>query len=291
MNVVEVMKCSAKISLFGIKSWIANRRMLMLLLVIAVTAAQFCAEVNVFARSIDSTTNVFAVFPQLYCNNILRLTIQFGIVLMFSNAPFHRDDSLFCVMRSGYKKWCAGQLIYIVLSSIIYVFSIFLMTIIFSIPTLGFSSTWGKAFATMAQAGRTSGSSGYHILSRIQIQYTPISALLHTMALLLLLTISMGLLIFLLGNLVGRGAGVLASSALILLGLLPDYTQYQALAVRFSPCSLTELRRLDSIGFTRYPNLTYAYIFLGVMALILIAANIFIYSNKRIRFYAYNMDV
>ena len=101
----------------------------------------------------------------------------------------------------------------------------------------------------------------------------------------------MGLLIFLLGNLVGRGAGVLAASALILLGLLPNYTQYQALAVRFSPCSLTELRRLDSTGFTKYPDLTYAYIFLGVMTLILLTANIFIYSNKRIRFYAYNMDV
>ncbi len=287
MRFLQNVKCSAIISLFGIKSWAENKRMLTLALVLAIMSAKFCSEVNEFAKSIGSSTNVLAVLPHMYNNRFFRLNIQFGIVMMFSNAPFHRDDSLFCVMRSGYKKWCVGQLFYIIISSIIYVLFIFLSTAFFSISTLGFSSEWGKTFATLAQTS----SIKYEISEGIQIQYTPLSALLNTMALLSFLTIGIGLLIFLLSNLIGRGTGVISATALILLGVVPDYTQFPALTVRFSPCSLTQLARFDNFGYTKYPSIGYAYAFLTIMVAALLIANVFVYFNRKIRFYAYSMDI
>lgn len=287
MSAFNNIKCSAQIAFFGIKSWAENKRMLILALVLAVMSAKFCSEINDFAKSIGSSTNVLAIFPHMYNNRFFRLNIQFCIVLMFSNAPFHRGDSLFCVIRSGYKKWCVGQLFYIIASSMIYVLFIFLLTSFFSIPTLGFSSTWGKTFATMAQTN----SIKYEISKGIQIQYTPFAALLNTMTLLFLLTIIIGLLIFLLSNLIGRGSGVIAATALILLGVVPDYTQLPALVVRFSPCSLTQLGKFDNLGYTRYPTIGYAYAFLGITSLILLMANIFVFFNRKIRFYAYCMDI
>lgn len=283
MKLVQNAKCAAKISLFGLRSWTSNYRMIMTALVLIAMLWDYCAEINEFAKALNSPINVLAVLPNFYYNRFYHMNIQFGIVLMFSNAPFHREDSLSCVMRSGYRKWCAGQLLYILQSSAIYVLFIFLLTIIFSLPSFGFSEKWGKVFSTLAQEKTLLAS------KKILSMYNPQAALLHTITLLFLLSVIMGLLMFFLSNMIGKGAGVIGGATLVLLGQTPDFSQYVAAAVKISPCSLTELYWLTGKG--AYPGVSYAYTFLGIMAVILLAANVFIFSNKTTRAYAYNMDI
>lgn len=282
MNFVK----SAKISLIGLKSWLSDKRMIMLALIASVLISGFCIEVNGFARSINSTSNILAVLPTMYTSRFLRLNIQLGIILMFGNAPFHRDDSLYCVTRSGYKSWCAGQLLYIFLSSAIYVAFIFLLTVIFSIPAFGTSLKWNGTFKALGNADDFK----YSLSDRsMQLNFTPLESLLNTLALLFLLSVIIGLLMFFLSSTIGRGSGVITATALVLLGMYANYTQYTGYVVKLSPCSLTELKNLS--GRAGLPMVSYAYIFLGIFALILTAANLFIYSNKKIRHYVYNTDI
>lgn len=285
MKILSNAKRSVIIALIGIKSWLSNKRMLMLLLILAAVIADFCVEINSFAGSLGAPTNIFAILPQMYYAHFIRINIQLGIVLMFSDAPFHREDSLCCVTRSGYRSWCVGQIIYIILSSAAYVGAIFLLTVIFSIPTLGFSTEWGRTFTALAR--RTA--RGYAVSAPIQERFSALEAFIITMALIFILSVIMGLLIFLLSSTVGKGSGVITAAAVILLGVYPDYTQYVGSVIKISPCSLTELGHLR--GTTGLPDTTYAFTFLGIMAVILTAANIFIYSNRKIRHYAYNTDI
>lgn len=285
MNIQKSAKRAANIAVFGIKSWVSDKRMLIAAAVLTVITAQYCSELGDHIRALNGTTNIFAVLTHMYGQHFQRLNIQFGMVLMFSNAPFHRDDSLFCVARSGYKPWCAGQILYIIISSVFYVSFIFLLTITFSIPTFGASASWGEAFSKLA-ANHLCG-----VRREILMNFTPLGALFHTAALLTLLSVVIGLLMFLLGNTVGRGAGTIAASALVLLGCVPNVTQYVARVIKLSPCSLTELKWIDPSGAAVLPSLGYSYTFLGIMAAVLAAANIFTFSNKQIRVYAYNLDV
>ena len=285
----QQIKCLCKIALQNIISWVQNYRMLMLLLLICASISQFCTEINNFSSSIGAQTNVWGILPYMYSNtkSYFRLIIQLGIILMFSNAPFKKDNSLFSVMRTGYVKWCVGQLLYIIGASLIYVISLFLLTNIFCIQTLEYSNSWGKTFTTL----RMITDFKYPISEKIYLLYSPIEAFLHTVLLIFMLSVLLGLLIFLMSSLIGRSSGLILSVLLVLLGLMPDFCSIPALIAKLSPCSLTQIGLLDKTGMTLYPSVTYAYTVLGILIFVLIAANIFIYSNKKIRHKIYAAEV
>lgn len=283
------IKCLCRIAIQDVISWTRNYRMLMLLLLMCASVSQFCSEIDNFSSSISTQTNVWGVLPYMYSNSrsYFRLVIQLGIVLMFSNAPFKTDNSLFSVMRTGYTKWCIGQLLYIIGASLIYVISLFLLTNIFCIKTLGYSNSWGKTFATL----RMMNDFVYPITEKIQLLYSPFEAFGHTILLIFMLSVFFGLLIFLMSSLIGRSSGLILSVMLVLLGLMPDFCSIPALIAKISPCSLTQISLLDKTGMTLYPSVTYAYTVLGILIAVLIAANIFIYSNRKIRHKIYAAEV
>lgn len=288
-RVKQQIKCLYKIVLQNIISWSRNYRMLMLLILICVTVSQFCTEINNFSASIGASTNVLGIMPYMYSNNIsyFRLVIQLGIILMFSNAPFKTDNSLFIVVRTGYVKWCIGQLLYIAAASLIYIISLFILTNLFCIQTLGYSVSWGKTFATLRMVSDFT----YPITEKIQLLYSPPEAFMHTVVLMFMLSVFFGLLIFFMSSLIGRASGLILSVLLVLLGLMPDFCSIPALIAKISPCSLTQIGLLDKTGMTLYPSVAYAYTVLGILIAVLTAANIFIYSNRRIRHKIYASEV
>ena len=284
---IKVIRCCLLTALQEIKTWTENWRMAMLLLLMFVTVAEFCNNINDFSSRINEATNAFAVLPHLYNNQYFRLVINFGIILMFSNAPFRNSNSLFCLIRTGYKKWCVGQLIYIVIASFIYTTLFFLLTIVCTVPTLGFSLSWGKTFSTLAQ---TEGLP-LNIQYKIHLLYKPVDALLNTCLLLLMLSIFMGFLMFLLSTIFGRGAGTIVATSIVLVGLVPAFSSNPAIVARFSPCSLTQIALLDNSGISGYPTVSYAYIFFGISLILMATLTITIYSNRKIKHRIYAMEV
>ncbi len=290
-KILQSAKCCAKIAVQNILSWAQNYRMIMLLLLLFVNLAQYCTELNSYSEDLGAKINGFGILPMLYnVNNgfIMRLIIQLGIVLMFSNAPFKNNDSLFCVMRTGYAKWCVGELIYIVSASFIYTVSLFLITNILCVKNLTYSLKWGRMFSSM----KMSHTFVFKSPKKILLQYTPLEALLHTMLLIFLLSVFFGLLIFLMSSLVGRSSGVILASAVVMLGLMPGgFTQRPALVSKLSPCSFTQLGLVDKLGISSYPSLTYAYTAFIILIVALLSANVIIYSNKKIRHNIYASEV
>lgn len=290
-KILKSAKCCAKIAVQNILSWAQNYRMIMLLLLLFVNLAQYCTRLNTYSEDLGTKINGFGILPMLYnVNNgfSIRLIIQLGIVLMFSNAPFKNNDSLFCVMRTGYARWCVGELIYIVSASFIYTVSLFLITNILCVKNLTYSLKWGKTFSSM----QMSDAFVYRSPDRISMQYKPLEALLHTMLLIFLLSVFFGLLIFLMSSLIGRSSGVILASAFVMLGLMPGgFTEIPQLASKLSPCSFTQLGLVDKLGISRYPSLAYAYTAFIILIIALLSANIVIYSNKKIRHNIYASEV
>lgn len=290
-KILQSAKCCAKIAVQNILSWAQNYRMIMLVLLLFVSLAQYCTELNSYSENLGAKINGFGILPMLYnINNgfTIRLIIQLGIVLMFSNAPFKNNDSLFCVMRTGYAKWCVGELIYIVSASFIYTVSLFLIANILCVKNLTYSLKWGRTFLSMQRTGAFV----FNSPKKILLQYKPLEALLHTMLLIFLLSVFFGLLIFLMSSLVGRSSGVILASAVVMLGLMPGgFTQMPALVSKLSPCSFTQLGLVDKLGISAYPSLAYAYTAFIILIVALLSANVIIYSNKKIRHNIYAAEV
>jgi len=288
-KILQSAKCCAKIAAQNILSWAQNYRMIMLLLLLIVSGAQYSTELDNFAKGIGEKINGLGILPIFYTGSITGcLIIQIGIVLMFSNAPFKNKDSLFCVLRTGYARWCVGELMYIVSASFIYTVSLFLITNILCANNLFYSLSWGKTF-TSAGTGRTKLSVSKALLQ----QYQPLEALLHTMLLIFLLSVFLGLLIFLMSSLVGRSSGVVLAAAFVMLGLMPEsiLTQRPSLVAKLSPCSFTELDVVDKLGISSFPSLSYAYTAFIILIVALLSANVIIYSNKKIRHNIYASEV
>ena len=287
---MQNIKCCSRIAIQNVKAWAQNYRMIMLLLLLYTSVSQFCSELNDFSAPIGEKTNILGVLPNMYScggSDYFHIIIQLGIVLMFSNAPFKNGDSLYCVMRTGYTRWCVGQLIYIIAASFIYTASLFVLTNLCCIKTLGYSPKWGKTFSTLQMANGFK----FPLSSRIQIQYTPLEALLHSLMLIFMLSILFGLIIFFMASVFGRSSGVFVTVALVLLALVPNFTQRPALVSKLSPCSLTQLNVVDKLGISSYPSLAYAYTVLGVLIIALFAGTIFVYSNKKTRHKIYAAEV
>lgn len=274
-----------------IRAWGQNFRMIMLLMILCIVLGKQCAEIAEFARSINSPVNVIGVLPLLYSRprSLNFIIIQLGLVLMFSNAPFKGGNSQFTVMRTGYGKWCAGQILYIFIASGIFTLSLFAFTNIFSLGLAAYSLKWGKTLNTLMVSDTGLGS---HIPERIGLQFTPLEALLHNMLLIFLLAVFLGLLTFFFSSVVGRSSGVIASAAVVLLGMFPYYAENIPGAVKISPSALTNLNYVTKEnGVSFYPGLSYSYAVLCGLVILFIAANIFVYSNKKIRHYIYATEV
>ena len=285
---IKNVQCCARIAVQNIKAWAQNYRMIMLLLLLYASISQFCSALNDFAASINAPTNALGILPSLYSEDkYFAIIIQLGIVLMFSNAPFKNGDSLYCVMRTGYTKWCVGQLLYIFAASFIYTASLFVITNLCCIRNLGYSLKWGKVFTTIRM------SNGFKYMSNdnIQLKYAPLEALLHTLLLIFLLSVLFGLINFLMASVYGRSSGVFVTVALVLLGLMPYYVQSPGKIAKLSPCSLTQLYVVDKTGLSRNPSLAYAYTVLGILIIALLAGTIFVYSNKKTRHKIYAAEV
>lgn len=274
-----------------IRAWEQNFRMIMLLMILCMVIGKFCADVAEYARSINTPVNVLGLLPCLYSQRAFfnHLMIQLGIVLMFSNAPFKGGSAQFTVMRTGYGKWCAGQILYIFAASGIFSVSLFAFTNVFSLGSVSYSLKWGKTLSTLMASHSGVGTC---ISERIKPQFTPFEALLHNMLLIFLLAVFLGLLIFFFSSVVGRSSGVIAAAAVVLLGIFPEYAENIPKAVRISPCSLTNLDFVTkNSGMSFFPSLSYSYAVLSGLVILFIEANIFVYSNKKIRHYIYAAEV
>jgi hypothetical protein len=204
--------------------------------------------------------------------------IQFGVVLLFCNAPFVSANSAFVIIRTGYKKWFAGQILYVFFASFLYTSFVFLSTVISVLPNLTFEKNWGKVFATLAQ---TSHDVPFNFEYGMHLKYDVSGAIVHTMLLLFLFSFMLGMLIFLLNSFINKASGMIASTSIILFSFAADWSTWNPISIiRISPSSLTALMNLDNKGFSEYPSLNYAYMALLSMSALFIILTFIVIMTK-----------
>lgn len=144
-------------------------------------------------------------FPIIFTNNMRKIFLYFGVILLFCNAPFVDEQQMYVLHRSGRKNWFLGEILYIMLASALYFFFIYLVSIAEFFPYVGFSTEWEKILVELSQ-----NRNGNSILVSPEIirNFTPFQAMALAYLINVALAILLGLVIFYVNLWKSRGYGV-----------------------------------------------------------------------------------
>lgn len=251
------------IAVYHIRKWAANPRVYLIALMILLYLHSILSPVVSFCMQGGYTVSPF-LFPYILSHTTSVMIFFFGIVLLFCDAPFVELDQPYLILRSGRTTWLWGQMLYIVMGSLIYIAFFFAATVLILSPCLEWGATWGKVVGTFAQ---TTVSLDHGITipfsSTIYHGYSPLGAMLTSFLNSLLVASFLGFLMFLVNLKLSRFSGILLSCLLILwqAAVTKTWTGF----TRFSPLTWVSLSQIDITGSTLYPSQPYVLACLGVL--------------------------
>lgn len=207
------------------------------------------------------------LFPFFLSDDHVVLIVTLGAMLLFCDAPFIDLDQPYIVLRAGRKTWVLGQILYLIITSLLYTFFVFLMTLLLLLPKLEPQLEWGKVIGTLVQT--TTGSEFGISVSfdrYIYFGYTPMEAVGLSLLLCFSVVLFLGVVMFYFNLRVNRMVGTIVSGLLVLWQLVIRKTA--TALIRFSPVSWMKLGQIDLDGTTVYPTLS--FVIVGLYAMILL---------------------
>lgn len=207
------------------------------------------------------------LFPYLTNGLFTQMIIMCGLVFILCDAPFLDDAQPFIIIRSGREAWCVGQLLYILVTSLLYTCAIAIGSTLLLIPNLELNLSWGKVINTLAM-GQVELDSFLNFSPDILVSFTPVAATALSVFYCWLGCSCLGVIQFffnlggnrMIGNVV---AGALVLQDLFSMVILPIGSEY------FSLVSLTRFGiLLSDLAFGNPGNMIYSAVFLTMLALL-----------------------
>lgn len=266
-----LIRPSFSIALMNIRKWLINPRIYILLLLLFIILYDPCSEITAISMGLGIKGPPY-LFPMIVNDQFIRLFINFGLIMLLCDAPFVDTTRPFIIIRSRKRLWALGQFVYIFVSSAIYLFTIFFLTIIMTIPSLGAGDDWGELFFTINRTG-VSG----RISPVIMREFSPFWALFQSLILGWLSFVFLGMLIFAINILFNQTIGSIVAAGLVLLS-----GEQIPILKWILPTSLQVVGSLNVSGTSGRPSLVYAYFYILLLIVALIGVNLRIVRVKEI---------
>ena len=210
------------------------------------------------------------IFPFLYMGYYNKMLFFFPLILIFSNAPFVDTNQFYVLYRAGRRKWCIGQMLYIVAASAVYFAFIMVFSIVLNLDCIEFTGEWGKMLNTLAKTtlGKRFGL-GIQPDTDVLASFTPLSAMWFTFLHSVVCGAILGFIIFLF-NMKVRGGGTLLAALMV---VLSGEAAKRGFLVKFSPVSWSTLNYFHLKPYDKlpsYPYVTAVYIGLVIVLLVML---------------------
>lgn len=256
--------------LFQMKLVRGNQRILMIFLLVAIFVFSNLQGVLDFSRDVGIPATPWA-FAHITSDYICQLVIMAGAVALFCDAPFHSDIQKYILPRAGRTAWAAGQCLYIIALSFLYVLVVFLLSIVPLLPNLTFQGGWGKVWGTLA---RSMAIREYEIPFTVYDYligvYTPQQATALSFLLSFACCVWLGLLTYFLNDVTGRYAGTFLSAGFVLMDITVA-NEWLPWFYRISPVTLAQLQALQGSNSLYQVDLGYVLRFFGGSIVCLLA--------------------
>ena len=257
------------ISYSNIKRWSKNPRILFVFVLSGLLTISISDEVLRFSYDIKQPLGLLEPYIMMFSGMHNFMLLIGGIILLFCDAPFFDNATVFFLIRVGRTQWILGQILYICLTMLIYLTWLFVISALWCMDNAFIANIWSDIAMLLS---RTDASNHVGIFFSVNVftNLSPILAFFHTAAFIYLYGIFIGLVMLILNMKFGSVEGVCAAMLIHLSGWALSFTMQPNLYI-FSPM-LNAVLRLHSFDYGMEPTIIQSYIILFTIILVTAAA-------------------
>lgn len=197
--------------------WITNPRIIIVFILLVFIKTLAIEPLMNRAEKFGKPLNILESFIAIGNSGMLVMLIPAVFLVLMSDFPIISGNTLFFIKRTGRTNWLLGQLLFSLMSIITYVFSVFSMTILFTLGNSKFGTNWSEVtrlYEAKFPSERDSFVSQL-LPSNLYNQVDIIPTVLHTCVLMVLYLFLLSLILFVFKMLKLHSAGLFTGIAMI----------------------------------------------------------------------------
>lgn len=262
------------------RGWKKNPQIILAFILTFVFCVMMSARAIVFARNYGTTMQIFEPFVWAFSDGKSILLTSFLLIFFFMDMPFINEATPYYLIRTRRSTWIWGQLLYIVVVTLIYMFFILIVFCILCAPLSFVGNMWSKTGALLGYSGvgeKIALPASVKIMEMSK-PYKCTAAIFVLMTLYTLLSATFMMIFNLMKNKFG---GILSVFILNFYGLLmnpdivgrifniPDILQYKNNVITgwISPLNHASYY-MHNFGYDLLPRLWHSYLILGMWILL-----------------------
>ncbi len=272
---------------------ILNGRTMVLALIMPVICWDYNQPMARFIDAVDYPV-CWCVFPFFMARDVFLILFWIGIIYINSDVPFMQHANMYQVIRTGRRRWAAGQIGGIFVRSFAAVLYTAICTVTPLLPRVEFSNEWGKVLHSVAVTDAAAAYMlEYPVYYEIFGEYTPLQLMGLCILLCTFISFFMGMLMFVVSLYSHKILAVAVTFAMAILLFFVENTvpNHQYKIALFVPAIWGQLAKSATphLGYYWMPSLSYMFTFLAVGIGIL--AVLSVHKVKTVEFDWENDDV
>ena len=270
-----------------------NSKTMVLALIMPVICWEYNQPMNRFIDAVDHPVS-WCVFPFFMARDVFLILFWIGIIYINSDVPFLQHTNMYQLIRTGRRRWLAGQIGGIFTRSFVAVLYTAICTVIPLLPRVEFTNEWGKLLHSAAVTDAVEGYRlEYPIYYEILGEYTPLQLMGLCILLCTFISFFMGMLMFAASLYFHKILAVAVTFAMAILLFFVENTipNHQYKISLFVPAIWPQIAKSATphMGYYWMPSLPYMFTFLA--AGIGLMAALSSYKVKKMEFNWENDDI
>lgn len=205
-------------------------------------------------------------FSFLLCN-VFFATVYWGCaVYWFSDVPFKEREMMYHYVRLGKLRWSIFQLLQVLLRSLVFVITNFLLSIVIMIPNVSMEMNWGKIYYTIALTDTNiKYNLQFEVPYKIISHYSVMEATFFSIASCFLCTLFLGYIMYMISLYISHTVAVFIGEIYVITPLISDNLAKINPEVRFfSPSSWMQIINIGYEYNYIYPSVWFTFSVLGM---------------------------
>jgi len=283
------------VTAYNFRQWHKNPRIIITFCLAFVLCFLLSDKAVQFAKEYETTMQIVEAFVWTFgdANSILLSSLL--LLLLFADMPFISSGTPFYLMRIDRKTWIAGQAVYIIAATAIYLTFILVATSLVCMTQSFTGNMWSETAAILGYSGAGQAVALPALVKTLEMS-TPYACMFTIFLLMLLYTLLMVFIMLLMNLKKGQLGSVIGVFAFSLYGFLlnpqtikaifqlPDELMYKAnVAVGWLSPLNHATYHMHNFGYDLLPRLWQTYLIFGILI-----ALCFFLSLRAIRKYNFN---
>lgn len=264
------------------KSWLISPRILLAVYITIFINENITKKMLAICGEVGYKINLAEPLALIFSKSIYTVIIPVVFIALMTDFP-KTEGSVFYVYRMSRKSWVLGELLFAAASSLTYVITLVLGTLLYCAGKCELTNTWSD-FTTklyLEYPDIYAQSTSLAVESSVYTQGKPVEVILHSAALIFLYTLILCLIIMLFKLLSFKEGGIITGIAITLFGLATDSGASKVMWA--FPITHTVFGwHYDRFFRQQHFTIPGSYIYLSALLVVLIIANFIV--SKRVRF-------